>query len=149
MLALLAAALVTPGVAVAAPPTLPDIEDEVMCPTCKMPLNTSQSPQADEQRQFIRELIAEGRDKEQIKAALVAEYGQNVLADPDDEGFGVAAYVVPFLLVGALAVGLLVVIPRRRRRAPATPTTAGQGDAPAISAADAARLDADLARYDA
>ena len=114
-----------------------------------MPLNTSQSPQADEQRQFIRELIAEGRDKEQIKAALVAEYGQNVLADPDDEGFGVAAYVVPFLLVGALAVGLLVVIPRGGRRAPATPTTAGQGDAPAISAADAARLDADLARYDA
>jgi cytochrome c-type biogenesis protein CcmH/NrfF len=146
LVAVLIAVLVTvaPGTAIAA--SLPDIEDEVMCPTCNMPLNTAQSPQADEQRQFIRELIAEGRDKEQIKAALVAEYGQNVLADPNDDGFGIAAYVVPFLLVGALAVGLLVVIPRRRRRTPAM--AADPAATPSISAADAARLDADLARYD-
>lgn len=137
-------AMAVPAPAPAANATLPDVEDEVMCPTCNMPLNTAQSPQADEQRQFIRELIAEGKDKEQIKAALVAEYGRDVLADPNDEGFGVAAYVGPFLLVGALAVGLLLLLPRRRRRASA-PATAG---GPSISAADAARLDDDLARYD-
>lgn len=146
-LAVLVLAVLLPAPALASQASLPDIEDEVMCPTCNMPLNTSQSPQADEQRQFIRELIAEGRDKEEIKAALVVEYGQNVLADPDDDGFGLAAYVVPFLLVGALAVGLLVVIPRRRRRAPAAGTAPGAG--PSISDADAARLEADLARYDA
>lgn len=137
-----------PAGATAAETTLPDVEDEVMCPTCKMPLNTAQSPQADEQRQFIRELIAEGKDKEQVKAALVAEYGQNVLADPDDDGFGVAAYIVPVLLIAALAAGLLLLLPRRRgrKRRPAPAAAAAGG--PSISAADAARLDEDLARYD-
>lgn len=149
--ALLAAALlVAPAAATAAETTLPDVEDEVMCPTCKMPLNTAQSPQADEQRQFIRELIADGKDKEQVKAALVAEYGQDVLADPDDDGFGLAAYVVPVVLIALLAVGLLVLLPRRRLRAPATGSAAVAGaTAPSISDADAARLDEDLARYDA
>jgi cytochrome c-type biogenesis protein CcmH len=143
---LVVAALALAMSATADAASLPDIEDEVMCPTCNMPLNTAQSPQADEQRQFIRELIAEGRDKDQIKDALVAEYGRGVLADPHDDGFGIAAYVAPVLLVGALAVGLLVVVPRRRRRVPAT--AADPAGAPSISAADAARLDADLARYD-
>lgn len=127
--------------------SLPDIEDEVMCPTCNMPLNTAQSPQADDQRAFIRELIADGQDKEQIKAALVSEYGQDVLADPDDEGFGIMAYVGPIVLLGGLAIGLLALLPRRRRdRASATPAAAAGG--PALSAEDTARLDADLARYD-
>ncbi|MBJ7520697.1 MAG: cytochrome c-type biogenesis protein CcmH [Solirubrobacteraceae bacterium] len=127
--------------------SLPDIEDEVMCPTCNMPLNTAQSPQADDQRAFIRELIADGQDKEQIKAALVSEYGQDVLADPDDEGFGIMAYIGPIVLLGGLAIGLLALLPRRRRdRAPAAPAAA---TGPALSAEDTARLDADLARYDA
>ena len=126
--------------------SLPDIEDEVMCPTCNMPLNTAQSPQADDQRAFIRELIADGQDKEQIKAALVSEYGQDVLADPDDEGFGIMAYIGPIVLLGGLAIGLLALLPRRRRdRASAAPAAAA---GPALSAEDTARLDAELARYD-
>lgn len=145
---LLAVALAVPGAALAAETTLPDVEDEVMCPTCSMPLNTAQSPQADEQRAFIRELIADGQDKEQIKAALVAEYGEDVLADPQDDGFGLAAYVVPVVLIGLLAVGLFALLPRRRRRrkVPATGLAAAGG--PELSAEDAARLDEDLARYD-
>lgn len=129
--------------------SLPDIEDEVMCPTCQMPLNTAQSPQADDQREFIRELIAEGKDKEQIKAALVDEYGQNVLADPNDEGFGIAAYIGPFVLLLVLAVGLFSLLPRhrRRRRSPA-PASGTAAPGPVLSAQDTARLDADLARYD-
>ncbi len=128
--------------------SLPDIEDEVMCPTCNMPLNTAQSPQADDQRAFIRELIADGQDKEQIKAALVSEYGQDVLADPDDEGFGIVAYIGPIVLLGGLAIGLLALLPRRRRdRASTAPAAAAGG--PSLSAEDTARLDADLARYDA
>lgn len=142
----LAALLAMPAAATAV--TLPDVEDEVMCPTCKMPLNTAQSPQADEQREFIRGLIAEGRSKQEIKDALVFEYGENVLADPQDDGFGLAAYVVPIVLIVILAAGLAALLPRRRRRrrAPATGVAAAGG--PELSADDAARLDADLARYD-
>ncbi|MBA3328363.1 MAG: cytochrome c-type biogenesis protein CcmH, partial [Solirubrobacterales bacterium] len=99
------AALLAPASAPAAP-SLVDIEDEVMCVSCNVPLNIAESAQANRQREFIRGLIADGRDKEQVKAALVAEYGKDVLALPDDEGFGITAYAVPLGLMALLAAGL-------------------------------------------
>ncbi|MDP9401346.1 MAG: cytochrome c-type biogenesis protein CcmH [Actinomycetota bacterium] len=138
LLALLALLTAAPS-ALGAPASLADLEDEVMCPTCNVPLNVAESPQADEQREFMRELIARGADEEAVKRALVAEYGEDVLALPDPAGFGAAAYVVPPLLVAALALLLVVLVPRWRRRPGAPP-------APALSAVDAARLDEDLGR---
>jgi cytochrome c-type biogenesis protein CcmH len=146
LLALLAS-LAGASAAQAAPPTLPDIEDEVMCPTCNTALNVAESPQADEQRAFIRSLIAQGKSKEEIKEALAAEYGRDALAVPKAEGFDIAATVVPVGVgVGALAL-LVILLPRWRRReraAPSTPAAAG----PTLSPADTARLDEDLRRHD-
>jgi cytochrome c-type biogenesis protein CcmH len=51
--------------------SLPDIEDEVMCVECGTVLSVSNSPVAEQERAFIRQQIAQGRDKRQIKAALV------------------------------------------------------------------------------
>ena len=125
---------------------LVDIEDEVMCVTCKIPLNVAEGPQPNRQREFIRGLIAQGRSKDQIKAALVTEYGPNVLALPDEEGFGITAYAVPLALLALLATGLAVLIPRWRRR---SATGAGPPqDGPQLSDDDARRLDEDLARYE-
>lgn len=140
-------ALLAPAAAQAAAPraSLVDIEDEVMCVTCKIPLNIAEGPQPARQREFIRGLIAEGQTKEQIKTALVAQYGENVLALPDSDGVGLTAYLVPLALLGLLGGGLVVLIPRWRRRTPAP----AAGGAPAISSADATRLDDDLARYGA
>ena len=79
LIALLLVVLAAPAAAVAqaAPQaSLPDIEDEVMCPVCGTPLNTAESPQASRERAFIRDLIAKGATKEQIKAALVDEFGR-------------------------------------------------------------------------
>jgi cytochrome c-type biogenesis protein CcmH/NrfF len=144
---LLLCALAAAPAALAAPPTLPDIEDEVMCPTCKTALNVAASPQADEQRAFIRSLIAEGKSKAEIKEALAREYGRDALAIPNAEGFNVAATVVP-IGVGLGAIALLVILlPRWRRRTranSAAPAAAG----PALSAADTARLDEELRRFD-
>lgn len=125
---------------------LVDIEDEVMCVTCRVPLNIAEGAQPDSQRDYIRELIAQGQTKEQIKQALVGEYGPEVLALPDQGGFGITAYAIP-LALGALVVGgLALLLPRWRRRARAV--APGGGDAvPALSDEDAARLDADLAQY--
>jgi len=145
---LLAAALLLTAAApaLAAGADLVDIEDEVMCVTCKIPLNIAEGPQPSRQREFIRGLIAEGRDKDQIKAALVAEYGPNVLALPDREGFGLTAYIVPPALLALVAAGLALLLPRWRRR------TSREGGADAgdveLSAGDSRRLDDDLARYD-
>ncbi len=144
LLAGLALALANPAQALAAPASLVDVEDEVMCTTCNVALNVAESPQADRQRAFIRGLIARGLDKEQVKAALVAEYGQDVLALPDSDGFGLTAYAIPFGLLALLAGGLALLLPSWRRRSPQ-----GIGDAAAqtLSDDDARRLDDDLHRY--
>jgi cytochrome c-type biogenesis protein CcmH/NrfF len=140
----LALAAASPATALAAPASLVDIEDEVMCTTCNVALNVAESPQADRQRAFIRGLILKGLDKRQIKAALVAEYGEDVLALPESDGFGLTAYAIPFGLVALLAGGLALLLPSWRRRSPQ-----GIGDASTqpLSDDDARRLDDDLGRY--
>jgi cytochrome c-type biogenesis protein CcmH/NrfF len=131
----------------AAPPSLPDIEDEVMCPTCRTALNVAESPQAEEERAYIRSLIAEGKSKAEIKEALAREYGRDALAVPKAEGFDVTATIVPVGVgVGAIAL-LVILLPRWRRRgkeSPAAPAATG----PPLSAADTARLDEELRRFD-
>ncbi len=93
---------------IAAPPTLSDLEDEVVCPTCETTLELSDSPVAQRMRAFIRERIAAGDTKEEIKAKLVAEFGERVLAEPPRRGFGLLAWALPLggALLAAAAVGL-------------------------------------------
>ncbi len=146
MLALLACLPAMATVAGAAErASLPDIEDEVMCPICGTLLELSNSPQAERERVFVRRLIAAGRTKQQIKDALVAEYGETVLAMPDDSGFNLSAYWVPIaaFLIGASALAVGVLRWRRSGGAAAVgePAAAPEGE-------DAERLESDLARYD-
>ncbi len=91
------------GLTAAAEPqtTLPDVEDEVMCVECGTPLNVSSAPVADQERDFIRARIAEGRSKEEIKQLLAEEYGPDVLAVPRSP----TAWIVPTLLVAAALLG--------------------------------------------
>jgi cytochrome c-type biogenesis protein CcmH len=139
----------TRGAASGAAPkaSLPDIEDEVMCPICGTALNLSEAPQAERERAFIRRLIAEGKTKDEIKDALVAEYGEQVLATPEASGFDLTAWVVPgaAILLGALGIGFAV---RRWRASGASRRDPAAPRDPPIAAADAKRLDSDRARYD-
>jgi len=147
LLALIATALLVlaPAAAAEQPASLTEIEKQVMCPVCGTLLQLAESPQAQRERVFINRLIAEGKDEEQVKDALVAEYGDEVLALPPGSGFSLSAYVVPivaFLIaVAALTVGVL----RWRRGGSGG---AGPRAAAGPSGEDADRLDADLARYD-
>jgi len=113
-----------PAAAPAARASLPDIERQVMCAACGVPLNIAESPQADRERAFIQSLIAQGQDTAQIKRALVGQYGSRVLATPSHSGFGLTAYLVPIAVAAALAALLAVLLPRWRRRGPA-PAAAG------------------------
>jgi cytochrome c-type biogenesis protein CcmH len=132
------------GTAAAAEPraSLPDIEDEVMCLQCGTPLNLSNAAVADRERAFIRREIARGKTKQQIKDELVARFGPSVLALPEDEGFGLAAYLVPVLAVLLALAG--VVVAARRWRQPAQPAAA----LPELDPVEARRLDRELAAYD-
>jgi cytochrome c-type biogenesis protein CcmH len=126
--------------ALAKPPTLADLEDEVMCVECGTPLVVSQSPVANQERTFIQEQIAAGKSKAQIKAALVDEYGDQVLAEPGGDGFDATLWIVPVLLVLLGAVGIFFAVRRWRRNGPEPEAPL----APALSAEDARRLDAEL-----
>lgn len=71
-----------PSLASEAQPTLAELENEVYCPTCKSLLSLSNAPIAQRMRQFISEQIAAGATKSEIKAALVDQFGEAVLAAP-------------------------------------------------------------------
>jgi cytochrome c-type biogenesis protein CcmH len=143
LVALALAVLAAPAVAATPRASLPDIEDEVMCVECGTALSISQSAVAKQERALIRREIALGRDKEQIKAALVDEFGPGVLALPERNGFNLAVYLVPVLMALLALAGVAVAARRWRRNPEADPE---EPEAP--SAEDTRRLDADLAAYD-
>jgi cytochrome c-type biogenesis protein CcmH len=140
------------GAAAATPPATPqtslgEVSSEVMCPVCGTLLELAESPQALRQKAFITRLVEEGRSKEEIKDALVAEYGTEVLALPQDSGFDLSAYVVPIVAFAIAVIALGFGVLRWRRageRSDRERPAAGEGP----SDEDSARLDADLARYD-
>jgi cytochrome c-type biogenesis protein CcmH len=98
------------GVASAAPPNAADLEAELVCPVCETTLDQSNAPVAERMKTFIRVQIAAGDSEQEIKDALVAEFGPEVLAEPPGGGFGLLAWLLPLgaLLGGAIAVGLLI-----------------------------------------
>jgi cytochrome c-type biogenesis protein CcmH len=126
--------------------TLADIEDEVMCPICGTPLAlATEAPQAQRQRAYIERQIANCRSKDEIKHALVAQFGESVLALPGDEGDDdlgdVAVYAIPALGIVLALGGIAFSVVRWRRRSPGPPRAAGR-------AGDTVRLDSDMERYD-
>lgn len=148
LLALLATATTTAVAQSPEPKTsLYEIESQVMCVTCRTPLAVANGPQADSERDLIKRLIAEGKTTEQIKDALVLEYGERVLALPQDDGFNIAIYVVPIVVVVVGLAIFAIFLPRWRRRARAFAGAPG-ALGPDLDPADARRLDDDLKNYD-
>ena len=145
LVAVLALAALAPAAAAEQRASLVEIEKQVMCPVCGTLLQLAESPQAQRERAFVERLIDEGRTEAQIKDALVAEYGEEVLALPPDSGFSLSAYVVPIVAFLIAAVALALGVWRWRR---AGPKDGGGAQAAGPSGDDAERLDADLARYD-
>jgi cytochrome c-type biogenesis protein CcmH/NrfF len=148
LLALLAVPAAALAAAACPKTTLADIEDEVMCPVCGTPLGiASEAPQAQRERAYIERLIAGCRSKDEVKQALVAEFGDSVLALPGDEGdtgFGdVLVYVVPGLGILLAAGGIIFAVLRWRRRG-----RGPDGGRGALAGADGNRLDDDMERYD-
>jgi cytochrome c-type biogenesis protein CcmH len=138
----------TPPVPIRA--NLPDLEDEVMCPICGTLLSMSRAPAAERQRAFMRGLILEGKTNDEVKDALVAEYGPQVLGLPDDDEINFFVYLVPLfgLILAALGV-LWAAIRWRRGRGPDDPEPATGGEsAGGPGASESARLDRDLAEFD-
>ncbi|MDQ6746328.1 MAG: cytochrome c-type biogenesis protein CcmH, partial [Actinomycetota bacterium] len=139
--------LAAPAPAAVPRASLTDIENDVMCVSCREPLALAQSPQALAERAYVRTLVAQGLTKTQIERALVVQYGVAVLGRPPAQGFNLTVYILPPALLLAGLCTLAVALPRWRRRAKATTADAAP-DGPKLSEVEAQRLEQDLARFE-
>jgi cytochrome c-type biogenesis protein CcmH len=132
-------------------PTLAELERELICPTCSTTLALSNAPIAERMRAFIRERIAAGDTKTEIKDALVAEFGEEVLAAPPRQGFNLLAWVLPLAGIAAASavVGLLAWRWAGAGRRGERPPEGGATDTrPELDPELARRVDEELARFD-
>jgi len=121
----------------------PDMETQLMCPTCHQVLAYSQSSIADEIRSRLHTWCSAGWTSGRVKDRLIAQFGNEILASPPKQGFDLLAWVIPgaVLLGGGGAAVALTLRWRRGRRDP-------PGAPPSIDPATAARIDADLAGFE-
>ncbi len=91
----------------------------------------------------IGQFLAEGKSREEILAAFVADYGEKVLSAPTTSGFNLAAWITPFavILLGGLVIGVMSLRWARRPRP-------GPHPAPAASDAYRDQLNKELADFD-
>ncbi|MEK7221199.1 MAG: cytochrome c-type biogenesis protein [candidate division NC10 bacterium] len=124
--------LVIPGVAPAASgsakadagPWNPDLEDRVReiasglrCVVCQN-LSVADSPSdlAKEMRNLVRELLQQGKSREEIQAYFVSRYGEFVLLSPPKRGFNLLVWGLPFVAILAGAWGVYLVARRWTER---------------------------------
>lgn len=121
--ALVVVALVRAGVS-EGPPRTPeervhDIADTIKCPTCRsQSVASSESAAARAIRADIARRVDDGESADEIRAAVAATYGEEVLLTPARSGVEGIVWVLPVI---ALVIGLAGVSAAfaRWRRAPA------------------------------
>jgi cytochrome c-type biogenesis protein CcmH len=147
------ALLLAPTAAAAPVCSPPALEAEIMCPTCEgQTLDQSQAPSAQRVKAFIRERSSAGDTCGEIKAQLVDDFGERILAAPPRKGFNLLAWLLPVagLAVGALAVAVAAWRWSRSREPEPTLGAAppsANGREPVDSDLER-RLDEELARFE-
>jgi cytochrome c-type biogenesis protein CcmH len=77
-----------------------DIARELYCPVCEStPLDVCPTQACADWREIIRIKLAEGQTEQQIKDYFVDQYGPRALAEPPQEGFTLAVWVIPIAAV--------------------------------------------------
>jgi cytochrome c-type biogenesis protein CcmH len=100
---------------------LKKLETELRCLVCQnQTLADSNASLAEDLRAEVRQLALVGKNDDEIRAYLVARYGDFVLYDPPLKATTSLLWLGPFVLLGGGAV-LWWVILRRRERAAASP----------------------------
>jgi cytochrome c-type biogenesis protein CcmH len=123
-----------------------EVVNDVMCVVCHEPLGVAQSPEAFQERNYIRLLIGQGKTRKEIENDLVQQYGPAVLARPPAHGVNLLVYIIPPLVLILGIVTIAVFIPRWRRRGRESDPSPTQATG-ALDAADAQRLNEDLGRF--
>ena len=123
------------------------IDRMIMCPVC--PAETIDQAQVEisfQMRAVIREMLAEGRSREEILDYFVDRYGPDILAAPPKTGANLLAWILPIVGIVAGLGGLFLVIRAmtgRGRTSPAPSAASGPTTAPS----EASATDPELAPY--
>ena len=116
----------------------------VMSPYCpELLLADCPSPDAGILRREITERIKHGENAADIERELYRTFGDQLRTMPAAEGFGLSAWLIPWIVFAAATVLVVVTIARTQRR-PAETSLAAASSTPAISADLLDRIDDEL-----
>lgn len=114
-----------------------ELSAELRCPVCQgLSLADSPAELSQDMRALIREQLEAGRTPAEVKEYFVGRYGEWILMSPRAEGFNLAVYVLPVVLLVGGAILVMIAL-RRWTRAPAP-----------VAAASAEEMDPDLAAWE-
>ena len=123
------------------------LEGKLMAPCCMAnTLAEHESGPSTQMRREIRTMLAEGRSEREILDHYLEQYGAQILSAPEARGFGLTAYLVPFVLLVGGSVLMFFALRRwaATRATIATPTVEPEK----IDPEHLARLERDLLELD-
>jgi cytochrome c-type biogenesis protein CcmH len=99
------------------------IARQLYCPVCEnIPLDVCETTACEQWRALIGQLLAEGKNEQEIKDYFVLNYGDRVLAEPPRYGLNWLVYILPvvFFVIGIFIL-YRVLRQMRRAKAPVNP----------------------------
>ena len=99
------------------------IDRMIMCPVC--PAETIDQAQVEisfQMRAVVREMLVEGKDRDEILEFFVDRYGKDILAAPPKTGFNLVAWLAPIGGVGAALVAVALILRSMSRQRPVLAT---------------------------
>ena len=106
------------------------IDRMIMCPVC--PAETIDQAQVEisrQMRKIVRDMLAQGKDREEILDFFVERYGKDILAAPPKSGANLVAWLLPVGGVLAALVAVFFIIRSMTRRGPVVATSQPAQDA--------------------
>jgi cytochrome c-type biogenesis protein CcmH len=143
-------ALAAPAAASERHPTLPELENQLMCPVCAgETLAQSDSVPAQRIKSHLQQRIDQGWTRSRIIDEEVQIWGTRILAAPRKHGFDLLAWVLPLVGIFA-AAGILAVLAWRWTRTREEPAPLGPAslNGRPLDPELEKRLDEELARFD-
>jgi cytochrome c-type biogenesis protein CcmH len=99
------------------------IDRMIMCPVCPAEtIDQAQVQIALQMRAVVREMLGEGKDREEILDFFVERYGQDILGAPPKSGAALVAWLMPAGGVLAAIVAVFFIIRSMTRQAPVMAT---------------------------
>jgi cytochrome c-type biogenesis protein CcmH len=95
------------------------IEENLIAPCCwSQPVAQHYSAAAEQIKQEVRQMLAEGKTDREILDHYASTYGERILASPRPEGFNLLVWILPWVSLGMGALMLILFLRRWRQRIP-------------------------------